>query len=223
MKALALSGGKDSLACLHMLHGRLDCAIYVDTGFAYPETLAVIEYARSLVRVVVVRAERAAQNEREGIPADVVPINWTRLGHALTGAKAALVQSYLGCCFENIFVPLMGEAKRLGVCTLYIGQRKEENHKSSLPSGTVFEGIERLYPIEDWTEAEVFAFLRERMSVPPHFSIKHSSLDCYDCTAYAADSEDRLAWTKAKHPNLYEAYAQRRARLDSALTEALRI
>ncbi len=221
MKALALSGGKDSMACLHLLKDELDIAIFVDTGFAYPETLNLIEYARSMVEVVVVRSDRVSQNEREGIPSDVVPINWTRLGESLTVKKGFLVQSYLGCCFENLFLPLMAEAKRLGVKTLYLGQRKEENHKSSIPSGSVDDGITRIYPIDDWTEKGVFDFLSERMEIPSHYSIKHSSLDCYDCTAYRTDSSDRVEWTKEKHPSFYSAYSARRMKLDSAISQAI--
>lgn len=219
MKALAFSGGKDSMACLHLLKNEIDCAIYVDTGFAYPETLALVRYAGSLVKLVVVQSDRLKQNEREGLPSDVVPINWTRLGQSLTGVKESYIQSYLGCCYENLMLPLMAEAKRLGVKTLYIGQRAEENHKSSLPSGAVMDGITRIYPIENWTEEEVFSYLKEKMEVPEHYAIKHSSLDCYDCTAYKTDSYDRVAWTKEKHPEFYKAYLARAEILNRALAQ----
>ena len=90
MKALAFSGGKDSMACLHFLQD-LDCAIHVDTGFSYPETRRLVEYASSILPMHIVISNRHAQNEREGIPADVVPIDWTNLGQQITGPK--LVQS----------------------------------------------------------------------------------------------------------------------------------
>ena len=222
MKALAFSGGKDSMACLHLLRDELDCAIFVDSGFAYPETLALVDYAKTIVRTVIVRSDRAGQNKSEGVPADVVPIDWTRLGHALSGAKDVMVQSYLGCCYENLFVPLHAEAKRMGVTRLYIGQRSEEAHKSQLQSGAVVDGIERIYPIEDWTEAQVFSYLAEKMTVPAHYRIRHSSLDCYDCTAYREDSQDRVQWTKIKHPLFYAAYASRARALDDAVAQAMR-
>ncbi|MDE2389927.1 MAG: phosphoadenosine phosphosulfate reductase family protein, partial [Betaproteobacteria bacterium] len=49
MRVLAFSGGKDSMACLHLMRGSLDCAIYIDTGKAYPETLELVRYAGSIV------------------------------------------------------------------------------------------------------------------------------------------------------------------------------
>lgn len=220
MKALAFSGGKDSMACLHLLKGKLDCAIYVDTGFSYPETNALVEYASSMVRMITVKSDRQGQNEREGIPADVVPVNWTKLGQSLTGPKNVMIQSYLGCCFENLYQPLMEKAHELGVKTLYLGQREEETHKSPLPSGSVVDGIERIYPINDWTKKQVLDFLAERMEIPEHYSIERSSLDCYDCTAYTED-RDLLEWMHKKHPDFYRVYFDRAMKLNLALEEAI--
>ncbi len=221
MRALAFSGGKDSMACLHLLHNSLDCAIYVDTGFAYPETLALVDYARGLVPLEVVRSDRAAQNALYGLPADVVPVNWTALGQAMTSKKPVMVQSYLECCYANIVQPLWAAAKRLGVTELVFGERAEENHRSTSRDGDMVEGIRRLHPIEGWTEARVMDYLRDRMEIPAHYAVKHSSLDCFDCTGFASDSSDRVQWTKEKHPEYHAAYAARAAALAGALKEAL--
>jgi phosphoadenosine phosphosulfate reductase len=85
----------------------------------------------------------------------------------------------------------------------------------------VVDGIVRLHPIEDWSDQDVLDYLTTKMDVPPHYTIKHSSLDCYDCPAYTSESKDRLQWTKAHYPEFYTAYAVRLAAIDGALLEAL--
>lgn len=221
MIALALSGGKDSMACLHLLRAELDVAIYVDTGFAYPETTAMVDYAETLLPVVRVRADRASQNARFGIPSDVVPVDWTVPGQQLTSLKPVTVQSYVNCCYDNIAAPLNAKAMAMGVKVMVCGQRNTEGHRATSKDGDVVDGIVRCQPIETWTDAEVFDYLATVMDVPPHFAIKHSSLDCYDCTGYRKESHDRVAWTMQKHPTFYAAYVERRELLDRSLSEAL--
>lgn len=221
MIALALSGGKDSMACLFLMRRELEFAIYVDTGFAYPETTALIDYAETILPVVRVRSDRAGQNARMGIPADVVPVNWTAMGQMVTSPKPVTVQSYLGCCYENISAPLMAKAKELGVTEIVSGQRNADGHKSPSRDGAVVEGITRRHPIEQWSDAQVFAYLSTVMDVPAHYAFKHSSLDCYDCTAYRLETADRINWTRDKHPKLHAAFMGRATLLDGALSEAL--
>ena len=208
------------MACLHLMKDSLDLAIFVDTGFTYPETMEMVGYAGTLVTMHILTTNRKAQNEMYGIPSDVVPINWTWLGQKMTFPKSVMVQSYMDCCYANIARPLWEEAKKLGVTELVFGERLEENHKSTSKHGDVVEGIKRLHPIEGWSEKEVFDYLATKMTIPEHFSVKHSSLDCYDCCGFKSDSEDRVQWTKERHPEFYAAYSERRTALDSALKEA---
>ena len=217
MIALAFSGGKDSMACLHLMRGTLDCAIFVDTGYAYPETLALVDYARRIVPVHVVESHRPPH----WIASDVVPADWTEIGQQFAGEKAATIRSYYDCCFDSIAKPLMQKASELGVTELVNGQRNSESRKSPTRDGDVVSGIVRRQPIEGWMAAEVLAYLATKMEVPAHYAIKHSSLDCYDCTAYARDSVDRIEWTKKAHPEFYAKYATRRVLLDGAIKEAM--
>jgi 3'-phosphoadenosine 5'-phosphosulfate sulfotransferase (PAPS reductase)/FAD synthetase len=221
MQALALSGGKDSLCCLFLMRDQLDCAVYVDTGYAYPETRDLVNFASTLLPVHVVQSDRKGQNKQAGIPSDVVPVDWTEIGQKITGSKPVKIQSYLQCCWENVSAPLLAKAKALGVTHLVYGQRNDERHKSVARHGTVVEGITRVHPIEDWTAQQVLDYLATQMDVPAHFTLNHSSLDCYDCPSYERDSQDRLAWTKERYPGAYAAYAVRRSQLDEALQEAL--
>lgn len=223
MMALALSGGKDSMACLFLMREQLTCAIYVDTGYAYPETREMINLAAGMVPVHVVQSDRAGQNAQHGIPADVVPIDWTMLGQAITGPKPIMIQSYLQCCWENISAPLYTKAHALGVTHLVNGQRNAETYKSVSRDGDQAHGVTRVQPIEHWTDSQVIEFLERHMTVPDHFrTIRHSSLDCYDCTAYERDSQDRIAWTRESHPDAYQQYTVKRQAVDAALTDALK-
>jgi 3'-phosphoadenosine 5'-phosphosulfate sulfotransferase (PAPS reductase)/FAD synthetase len=221
MRVLAFSGGKDSMACLHLMRDSLACAIYVDTGKSYPETEAMVEYAAAIVPMIIVCTDREGQNKAEGIPSDIVPIDWTPLGHLVTGEKRVLIQSYLGCCLANISIPLVLKAKEIGATELVYGQRNDENYKSTSRNGDIVEGLIRLQPIEDWTGDQVLAYLATKMEVPAHYAIKHSSLDCYDCTAFRKDSRDRIAFTEERYPQMYDEYVERLNLLDEAIRQAL--
>lgn len=219
---LAFSGGKDSWACLWLAEPEwqhLD-VIWVNTGKNYPETLDLAEHAKALVgrdRFHEVRVDREAQNEREGLPSDVVPIDCTSDGQIIAGHAPLLVQSYLKCCYQNIAVPLHKKALDLGVTHLIRGQRNEESKKGAARHGSKIYGITYLHPIESWTTEQVFQKISEHMEIPEHFKIKHSSLDCYDCSAFWRDSDDRMAWARRGHPKLAAAHETRLRQLKSVL------
>lgn len=223
---LAFSGGKDSWACLWLNRERLaDITVFwVDTGFNFPELLATIERARAMCpNFVQVPSDRRGQNERNGLPADVVPIQWTRIGQSMSGAKPVTIQPYLSCHFENIALPLHQAALSHGITHLIRGQRNEDAHKSPARDGAVVEGgITYLQPIEDWTSEQVLQFVAEHMVLPDHFDLKHTSMDCYDCTAFAAETADRVAFTRQRHHELFAQYRARKDQINAALKEAMR-
>lgn len=222
MQALAFSGGKDSMACLHLLRAELDCAIYVDTGFTYPETRQMVNYASTLVPIMfVVQSDRIGQHALNGLPSDLVPVEWTVTGQAMTGKKATLIQASLQCCYENLSAPLLAKAKALGVTHLVYGQRHEESYKAPSRDGDVVEGMVRVHPIEDWTTPQVLAYLATKMDVPDHYRLTRSSLDCYDCPAYRRVSQDLHEWTKAKYPQFHAAYQHNYNAVLGAIQEAL--
>lgn len=220
MKALAFSGGKDSMACLHLLREELDCAIYVDTGFAYPETRDLVNYAAGLVTMYVVQSDRQGQNAREGLPADVVPVEWTVLGQRFTHPKAVTIQPSLVCCYENLAQPLLSKAKELGVTDLYYGQRLDELYRAPARDHEVIDGMTRHHPIETWTAPQVLDYLATKMTIPAHYTITRSSLDCYDCSAYVRESRDRVAWTEVHYPARHAAYLVRANAVHACVQQA---
>lgn len=224
LTALAFSGGKDAMACLHLMRDQFDCAIHVDTGHYLPETRECVEYAASLVPIMhIVITDRRAQNEREGIPADVVPIDFTRTGQDFFGPKATTIQSYIGCCFENRMMPLWEKAKDLGVTRLVMGVRSQDGLHPAIRNGLTHEGIERVHPLEGWSDTDVLGYLATVMTVPDHYQqvVSQSSLDCYDCTAYRLKSQNRIEWMRTRHPEAYAQYAVRRDAVDAVVAEAL--
>jgi 3'-phosphoadenosine 5'-phosphosulfate sulfotransferase (PAPS reductase)/FAD synthetase len=220
---LAFSGGKDSWACLWLNKDRLDKiqVIWVDTGKNYPEVEETVKKAAALcpnfVRIVV---DRAGQNEHKGIPADIVPIAYTKEGHETSGKKDVLIQSYLNCCHENIALRLIQYCKKVGITELINGQRNSEKHKSTSTNGSWIFGIKRIQPIEDWDEYKVLSFVSKHMELPEHFKFIHSSMDCYDCTAYRQETKDIAEYRKINFPELDKKYSERKTLIDKAIQEA---
>ncbi|SLM46773.1 protein of unknown function [Nitrospira japonica] len=220
---LAFSGGKDSMACLHLLRDRLSFAIFVDTGFTLPETLECVTYARALVPMHVVRTDRKGQNAREGIPADVVPIDYTSFGQQFTGRKPVTIQSYRQCHFENVNKPLWDKAISLSVTHLVSGSRADE-HKNAMTQAVMpFEEMTQLCPIHDWSEQDVLDYLETVMEVPAHYYAvpQSSSLDCFDCTAFVQETTEFIPWLREHYPERYAQYAIRNNALYSAIQDAL--
>ncbi|MCF1367307.1 phosphoadenosine phosphosulfate reductase family protein [Burkholderia cenocepacia] len=221
-KALAFSGGKDSLACWLLFRDEDPYVIWVNTGKAYPETLALVELVRSQTsKFVEVRTDQDAQNAAHGLPSEIVPIDWTVDGMKITGEKPTKIQSYLQCCWTNISLPLHSAAKELGAEFLIRGQRTDEHHKSPVRDGMVVDGITYLQPIENWTRADVLDFIARHMDVPEHFSLEHSSMDCYDCTAFLGQSRDRAEWTRIRWPELHMKYRRRLEAVATAISPSL--
>jgi phosphoadenosine phosphosulfate reductase len=224
MLGLAFSGGKDSLACWYLYKNKNPIVFWANTGKAYPETIEIIEKVKAeAVEFIEIVSDQQGHIEKFGLPSDIVPINSTKDGMQLTEQKPVMVQSYLNCCYQNISKPLMEAAKKRGITQMVRGQRLDESYKSTAKHGSVVDGIMFIQPIETWTKEQVLAFLQTQCELPEHYAINHSSLDCYDCTAYLEHSADRVAWMKEKHPNLHEKYKINMAALKSALLPTLEL
>lgn len=220
MKALAFSGGKDSWACLWLHKDELEHlpVLWVDTGKNFPEMLETIEKAKALCpKFVTIKSDRDANNKTYGLPADLVPVDNTLLGQMCVGKQEITVQSYLECCYNNIAVKITEYCHANGITELINGQRAEENRKSTSVNGDVVFGIKRIQPIENWSEEYLFEFLAKHMEIPDHFRFKHSSMDCYDCTAYKKDTKDIQEYRRINWPELENKYLSRKKLLDTAI------
>jgi 3'-phosphoadenosine 5'-phosphosulfate sulfotransferase (PAPS reductase)/FAD synthetase len=221
-RGLAFSGGKDSWACLWLHESMLDdiTVIWVNTGKNIPEVLHQVDKARAMCpNFIEVGTSQEQQTRQRGLPSDLVPVAFTDIGQAVAGEKPFRVQSYLDCCWNNISRPLLEAAQQLGITHLILGQRHADAHKGARTSGQLVGGVHYLHPIEDWSDQQVMSYLAGRMVLPEHFNLKHTSVDCYDCTAYRRDSVDKHAFIAARHPDLHAQYLKRKELLDSAIRE----
>lgn len=219
MKALCFSGGKDSVACLLLQSSLEDVhVIWANTGKNLPEVVAFVESFKKICpHWHEVRTDRDAQNRAFGMPADVVPIRFTSVGQQCTKPRPVMIQPYLQCCYENISLPVWEKIKELGCDVVIRGQRRDEANRSPFENGSTFEGVTFEHPIEGWTREMVLEFVQARITVPEHFALDHTSVDCYDCTAFLDHAEDRAEYLRRKHPEKYHEFMARVRALDTAV------
>jgi len=217
---LAFSGGKDSLACIFLNLHRIEeiTVLFVNTGKLLPETLSVVDYVKSICpNFVEIFSNKDAQNAVHGYPSDIVPINWTFNGQKVNGEKPIKIQSYIDCCVNNIAFPLYKKANELGITDLICGQRSDESHKSASKDGDVLFGIKRLHPIESWTAKDVIDYLSEKIKLPDHFNLNHTSIDCYDCTGYLSKTKDIKLMLKEKYPEKFNEFKHKVIQIKQAI------
>ena len=222
--ALSFSGGKDSFACLYLFEHQLKdiIVIWANTGKNYPESLEMIQKAMEICpNFVEILVDREHNNDEKGIPSDVVPIRNTEVGRIISGETDIRVQSYLDCCYANIGKQIVDYCKANGITKLIKGQRNDEGNKSTSRDKSIHDGIEYIQPLDNWTREQVINYLATKMSIPEHFKFNHSSLDCYDCTAFRAESKDRVEWMRDKYPNYFDQYQTRLNLVHKAIYEAL--
>jgi phosphoadenosine phosphosulfate reductase len=221
--AFSFSGGKDSTAVAFLLercglanHVTVYC---VDTGDLLPETREVIEaVAPMFPHFVRIQTDAADYMRRNGLPSDLVPYHSHPIGRAIGQAKTPLVSRY-DCCWFNIMLPVMRALKQRRQTLLIRGTKAGDVPKLPIGNGQASDGLEMCYPLQDWSDADVFAYLREQNApISPVYERHphgHNSLDCATCPAWWTDR--RGAYLKSYHPELFELYAAR----FSAVTDAL--
>jgi len=210
--AFQLSGGRDSVAALHVLRDywpRLR-VYHTDTGEQFPETLAVVgEVSRRFnLGIEFVRSDVRSYWDAVGWPSDVIPISCTPMGRMVDADPVRVVGRY-ECCWANLMRPMHERMLADGITLIVRGQRNEDYQTPPLRSGDVQDGIEVLYPIEDWSTAQVDAYTREHdLPAAPWYATgqKHGS-DCLRCTAWWDDG--RLPHLQQHHPAAHRDVMQR--------------
>lgn len=195
MKALQFSGGKDSLCTLYLLEHLWPelIVIWVNTGDAYPETVErMTHWKRVLPHFLEVKSNQPAQIEQYGWPSDVVPIRYTALARSCGASEGPLIQSYLNCCSMNIWHPMHDAIRKLGVTTVYRGTRGDDHQKGPIEPGQTIGGVTYEMPIWEWTDEDVFGFLRDKDDVPYYYELGEvEGRDCKLCTAYRDKNQER--------------------------------
>lgn len=202
--ALHFSGGKDSMACLYLLRPYLDrlTVYWVNTGDAVPENVEVISKCREWIpNFCEVRSDVKAWREQHGNPSDLVPTYSGPLGR-LMGFGTVKISDRLGCCFQNVMRPMYERMKSEGVTGIIRGQKLIDMPTVPAKSGDVQDGFEFYYPIETWTNPQVFAYLKE-VGAPIHscYELGTAGVDCMHCTGWW--NENLVAYLKRHHPEVH--------------------
>jgi len=203
--ALMFSGGRDSLACLHLCQPFLDqiTVVWVNPGNPYPETIAqMAEVRASVPNFIEVPGNQPDFIRDFGYPADVVPMSMTKMGRAFSRTPGVVVTSYMACCSANLWEPAARHIENAGYTGVIRGDRLEDALKPPLQSGDILNGVEYLFPLEQYTAAQVLDLVGQ--SLPKSYARGvRTSLDCMNCTAYMAHNGERLADLKTTSPKTY--------------------
>jgi phosphoadenosine phosphosulfate reductase len=222
--ALAFSGGRDSLACLHLLRpywGRLT-VYWLNPGNPFPETVALMADVRRMVpRFKEIPGRQPEIIARDGWPSDVVPQRYTSDGNTVFGPTPFKVQTRLQCCIRSLMMPAYTAMLADDVTCCIRGKREEEADKTGIQSGYVSEhGMELIFPIYDWTAADVSAYLKAQgVSEPESYRYAKHSLDCMDCTAWWGEGLPQ--YLHAQHPAAFTEYVRRIGLIKRAVADQL--
>jgi phosphoadenosine phosphosulfate reductase len=112
------------------------------------------------------------------------------------------------CCYANLMWPLFERVYADG-CTLLIrGTKRVDMHRLPAASGEVVAGVELYYPLLDWTNEQVFAYLHlQGVKLPRIYNYVVNSPECARCSAWWG--EGRAAYLKKYHPELFAEYDAR--------------
>lgn len=220
--ALQFSGGKDSLALLYLMreHWSKLTVYWLDTGDSFPETRALVDEIEKLVpRLVRVQGNQPQVIQMFGIPSDIVPAANTPMGVSAR-EHGVLMQDRYSCCLRSLMLPLHEQMKTDGITLVIRGQKNSDKLRAPIKSGHVEDGIEYLFPLEDWDDSDVFDFISmEGVDVPRFYETMSASPDCMTCSAYWEDG--RGAYLREHHPEAYQEYQRRLNAVSDATAQAI--
>ena len=224
--ALQFSGGKDSIAVLYVMKPYWDrvTVYFCNSGDPLPETLEIWNVIRDMVpNSVEIQGARKETASSLGLPSDVVPTTSTWYGRNIAGDTGFPIVDRYTCCLFSIMQPLHDQMVKDGVTLIIRGQRNADKNKSPVRSGDVKDGIEFLFPIQEWSDREVFDYLTEVSApVPPYYDAGMSSApDCLGCTAWLEHGLPQ--YLKKKHPAQSAVTTQNLVRIARAVRESSKI
>jgi 3'-phosphoadenosine 5'-phosphosulfate sulfotransferase (PAPS reductase)/FAD synthetase len=215
--ALQFSGGKDSLAVAFLLKPYWDRVVFyhTDSGDLLPEVREIVEAIASEVpNFRRIPGDVAAWQERYGLPSDLVPTSSTPMGR-MAGFGKVSIQDRFTCCACNIMQPLH-DAMRADQITLAIrGTKRSDMRRLPHEGGDTALGYHLWLPLIEWSDADVFAYLREvGAPICRVYEHKVQSPECATCPAWW--NEGRATYLSKHHPALLDVY---RAKLTAVAAE----
>lgn len=210
--ALQFSGGRDSIACLYLMRPYWDrlTVYWLDTGAAFPETLSLMEHVRGIVpRFARIEGRQPQVIAEFGIPTDILPVSATPMGISGSGEGVPMQDRY-SCCLRSIMFPMHERMVEDGITLIIRGQKNADRLKSPIRSGHIENGIEYLFPIEDWDTRKVMAYLNEQDApIPRFYEMLNQAPDCMTCSAWW--EEGVSAYLKRYH---FTQYVENQEKLD---------
>lgn len=216
--ALQFSGGKDSMACLYLLRPYLDriTVYWVNAGDEFPETVAVIERCKSFIpNFVEVSSDSVAWREKHGVVSDLVPTDATPLAK-IGGFGSMLVSDRFACCFSNLMKPMYERMQADRITCVIRGQKLCDMPRVPFRSGDSQDGVEFFYPIEGWSNDDVFAYLRSvDAPIHPCYDFGSYGANCSTCTAWWNESQHEFR--RVRHPEIHSKVLPVMAQLRGAI------
>ena len=208
--ALSASGGKDSTACVYLLRDQLDRinVYHLDTGDLLPEMRESVARIEAMCpHFVRIETNVADWIGVHGLPTDLLPYTSHPVGRRMGQEKTPLVARY-DCCWHNLMWPLFQRVHDDG-CTLLIrGTKAVDMPRLPATDGDTAYGVELYYPLLDWTNEQVFAFLALKgVKLPRVYNYVVNSPECARCSAWWG--EGRSTYLKKYHPELWAEYDAR--------------
>lgn len=218
--ALQFSGGRDSIATLYLMRPYWDrlTVYWLDGGSAFPETVALVQQVRDMVpNFARVEGRQPQVIEEFGLPTDILPVSATPMGVVGSG-KGKTMQDRYSCCLRSIMLPMHERMMADGITLIIRGQKNSDRLKSIIRSGDVENGIEFLFPIEEWDNAKVMSYLREQDApIPRFYEMLDAAPDCMTCSAWWETGAG--AYLKRYHYPHYQEYQRRLEVIKGAVGE----
>lgn len=229
---LQFSGGKDSTALLYLARPYLEriTVVFVETGATFPHVVKHIHQTCEKLgaKLVTIRppVDVFQHTQENGLPSDIVPVEATALAQVfLKPPPAQILQPYTQCCGAMIWEPMLKYTMDNGVDLVLRGSKACDQRVGIGPKNLV-EGITYESPLWDWSDDDVYAYLREQgAELPDHYPEINDSLDCWICTAHLAHHGDqKMHYIKKNYPDLWPVVADRMNRVRGVIEhEAARI
>jgi 3'-phosphoadenosine 5'-phosphosulfate sulfotransferase (PAPS reductase)/FAD synthetase len=217
--AVCFSGGKDSLAVVYMLRaeGLLDrVTIYHnDTGDLLPEVMEIVEHVKGFApHFVHIKGDVGAWIAANGLPSDIVPYTSHPVA-ALAGQQRAKIVGRYECCSANLMRPLWDRLVSDGVTLVIRGTKTTDFPTLPVRHGETRDGVEFLHPLEGWSHAQVFDYLRSvGAPICRVYDDAEQAPECARCTAWM--NVGQAAYLAKHHPALLRDY---RSRMDIVMGE----
>lgn len=221
--ALQFSGGKDSLALLHLLRPHWGSLIvyWLNTGDTPAEVISYMAEIKALVpNFIEIEGKQPETIAAFGWPSDVVPSSDTAFGN-MSKFSPILLQDRGECCMRSLMLPMHERMKLDGIERIIRGQKLCDVRKSPIRDGDSADGFVFSFPLENWSEEDVFTYLQANgIPLPSYYEELKASPDCLHCTGYW--DEARWEFLRKGYPDAWEIVSTRIHMIKVSVQESMR-